>query len=87
MSYIQLHHMHRLGKPETTCFSGIFQTFKLYEEPVRLEDFWAIQPCTHRGRLLHLPQMGYRKADLPGKAFGIERPPQSWCYVEELSNE
>ena len=22
---------------------------KIWDEPVRLEDFWAIQPCTHRG--------------------------------------
>lgn len=57
--------------------------FKLYEEPVRLKDFWAIQPCTHRGDCCTCRRWDTEKLICRGEVFGIERPPQSWCYVEE----
>lgn len=58
--------------------------FKLYEEPVRLKDFWAIQPCTHRGDCCTCRRWDAEKLICWGEAFGIERPPQSWYYVEDL---
>lgn len=57
--------------------------FKLYEEPVRLKDFWAIQPCTHRGDCCTCRRWDAEKLICRGEAFGIERPPQSWYYVED----
>lgn len=57
--------------------------FKLYEKPVRLKDFWAIQPCTHRGDCCTCRRWDAKKLICRGEAFGIERPPQSWCYVVE----
>ena len=55
---------------------------KIYDKPVRLKDFWAIQPCTHRGDCCTCRRWDAEKLICRGEAFGIERPPQSWCYVE-----
>lgn len=57
-------------------------SFKLYKKPVKLKDFWAIQPCTHRGDCCTCRRWDAEKLICRGEAFGIERPPQSWCYVE-----
>lgn len=56
---------------------------KIYDEPVRLEDFWEIQPCTHRGDCCTCRRWDAENLICRGEAFGIERPPQSWCYVED----
>lgn len=56
---------------------------KIWDEPVRLEDFWAIQPCTHRGDCCTCRRWNTEKLICRGEVFGIERPPQSWCYVED----
>lgn len=56
---------------------------KIYDKPVRLENFWAIQPCTHRGDCCTCRRWDAEKLICRGEAFGIERPPQSWCYVED----
>ncbi len=55
---------------------------KIWDKPVRLEDFWAIQPCTHRGDCCTCRRWNTKKLICRGEAFGIERPPQSWYYVE-----
>lgn len=55
---------------------------KIWDEPVRLKDFWAIQPCTHRGDCCTCRRWDAKKLICRGEAFGIERPPKSWCYVE-----
>lgn len=57
--------------------------FKLYKKPVKLKDFWAIQPCTHRGDCCTCRRWNAEKLICRGEAFGIERPPQSWYYVED----
>ena len=56
---------------------------KIYEKPVRIKDFWAIQPCTHRGDCCTCRRWDAEKLICRGEAFGIERPPQSWYYVED----
>lgn len=56
---------------------------KIWDEPVRLEDFWAIQPCTHRGDCCTCRRWDAENLICRGEAFGIERAPQSWYYVEE----
>lgn len=57
--------------------------FKLYKKPVKLKDFWAIQPCTHRGDCCTCRRWDAEKLICRGEKFGIERPPQSWYYVED----
>lgn len=56
---------------------------KIYDKPVKLKDFWAIQPCTHRGDCCTCRRWDTEKLICRGEAFGIERPPQSWFYVED----
>lgn len=56
---------------------------KIYDKPVKLKDFWAIQPCTHRGDCCTFRRWDAEKLICRGEAFGIERPPQSWFYVED----
>lgn len=56
---------------------------KIYDKPVKLKDFWAIQPCTHRGDYCTCRRWDAEKLICRGEAFGIERPPQSWFYVED----
>lgn len=56
---------------------------KIYDKPVKLKDFWAIQPFTHRGDCCTCRRWDAEKLICRGEAFGIERPPQSWCYVED----
>ncbi len=56
---------------------------KIYDKPVKLKNFWAIQPCTHRGDCCTCRRWDAEKLICRGEVFGIERPPQSWYYVEE----
>lgn len=56
---------------------------KFYDRPVNLKELWAIQPCTHRGDCCICRRWDAEKLICRGEAFGIERPPQSWCYVED----
>jgi len=56
---------------------------KFYDRPVNLKELWAIQPCTHRGDCCSCRRWDAEKLICRGEVFGIERPPQSWCYVED----
>lgn len=56
---------------------------KIYDKPVNLKNFWAIQPCTHRGDCCTCRRWDAKKLICRGEVFGIERPPQSWYYVED----
>lgn len=56
---------------------------KFYDRPVNLKEFWAIQPCKHRGDCCTCRRWSAEKLICRGEVFGIERPPQSWCYVED----
>ena len=56
---------------------------KIYDKPVKLKDFWAIHPCTHRGDCCTCRRWDAENLICRGEAFGIERPPQSWFYVED----
>lgn len=56
---------------------------KIYDKPVKLKNFWAIQPCTHRGDCCTCRRWDAKKLICRGGVFGIERPPQSWYYVED----
>lgn len=54
--------------------------FKLYKKPVKLKDFWAIQPCS--GKCNTCRRCDAKTMKCKGEHLGIDRPPQSWCYVE-----
>nr|DAG25386.1 MAG TPA: helix-turn-helix domain-containing protein [Bacteriophage sp.] len=53
---------------------------KIWDEPVRLKDFWAIQPCS--GKCHTCRRCDAKTMECKGEHLGIDRPPQSWCYVE-----
>ena len=53
---------------------------KIWDEPVRLKDFWAIQPCS--GKCHTCRRCDAKTMECKGEHLGIDRPPQSWYYVE-----
>ena len=83
VSYDELHRYASQNALYVDLFFWHISNFKLYEEPVRLKDFWAIQPCTYRGDCCTCRRWNAKKLICRGEVFGIERPPQSWCYVED----
>lgn len=85
-SCVSYDELHRYASPNALYVDLFFwhiSNFKLYDEPVKLKDFWAIQPCTHRGDCCTCRRWDAEKLICRGEVFGIERPPQSWCYVED----
>lgn len=56
--------------------------FKLYEEPVKLKDFWGMKPCKHGGDCCTCLQWDNMKEECCASRY-ISRPPQSWCYMED----
>lgn len=83
VSYDELHRYASQNALYVDLFFWHISNVKLYEEPVRLKDFWAIQPCTHRGDCCTCRRWDVEKLICRGEVFGIERPPKSWCYVED----
>jgi len=67
----------------------------IYDEPKELSEFYA--PCPYRnpdGTRMNVPcpcdKYDWDYDEGTGKFYctrRITRPPQSWCYVEEISNE
>lgn len=78
--YTQLHRYASSGKTRDDLFFWHISDFKLYKEPVRLKDFWGIQPCNGKCRTYR--RMDVKTGECKGENLGIDRPPQSWCYVE-----
>ena len=83
VSYDELHRYASQNALYIDLFFWHISNFKLYDEPVKLKDFWAIQPCTHRGDCCTCRRWDAEKLICRGEVFGIERPPQSWYYVED----
>ena len=65
-----------------TAYCWHISNLVIYDKPKELSEFKKInQPCWYG-------EMGISKRDCPecqNKDCFIQRPPQSWCYVEELS--
>ena len=53
---------------------------KIWDEPVRLKDFWGRRPCKHGGDFCTCLQ--WDKEECCASRY-ISRPPQSWCYMED----
>lgn len=56
---------------------------KIWDEPVRLKNFWGMKPCKHSGDCYTCRRWDAENLICRGEVFGIERPPQSWCYMED----
>lgn len=55
---------------------------KIWDEPVRLKDFWGMKPCKHGGDCCTCLQWDNMKEMCCASRY-ISRPPQSWCYMED----
>ena len=55
---------------------------KIWDEPVRLKDFWGMKPCKHGGDYCTCLQWDNMKEMCCASRY-ISRPPQSWCYMED----
>lgn len=53
---------------------------KIYDKPKKLSEFKGL--CKIEAACGACPYYNYTKMDCDGRT--IKRPPQSWCYVEEL---
>lgn len=57
---------------------------KIWDEPVRLKNFWGMKPCRHVGDCCTCLQWDSMKKDCyKSRSRYISRPPQSWCYMED----
>lgn len=55
---------------------------KIWDEPVRLKNFWGMKPCRHGGDCCTCLQWDNIKEECCASQY-ISRPPQSWCYMED----
>lgn len=77
------------------CYGWHISDLVIYDEPKELSEFYA--PCPYRnpdGTRMNVPcpcdKYDWDYDEETGKFYctrRITRPPQSWCYVEEISNE
>lgn len=64
-------------------YANIIENAKRYDEPKELSEFR--KPCPYTDGSYCLEQKCEHYDDYSGKCCNrVERPPQSWCYVEEL---
>lgn len=54
---------------------------KIYDSPKKLSEFKGL--CKVESDCCACPYYNYSKTDCDGRT--IKRPPQSWCYVEEMN--
>lgn len=55
---------------------------KIWDEPVKLKNFWGMKPCKHSGDCCTCLQWDNQNENCSASRY-ISRPPQSWCYVED----
>lgn len=80
--YFQLHRYASRNRLSDNLFFWHISEVKFYDKPVKLKDFWGIQPCKHHGDCCTCRRWDGEAMTCKGETVGIERPPQSWFYVE-----
>ncbi len=67
------------------CFAWHISDLKIYDKPKKLGNFWKADKC------LYATESGctykyhcFRAGQIQRCGETLTRPPQSWCYVEEL---
>ena len=63
-------------------YSWHISDLKIWDEPIRLKDFWGMKPCKHGGDCCTCLQWDNMKEKCCASRY-ISRPPQSWCYMED----
>ncbi len=81
-------HEYAKGKSPIYCLN--ISQLKIYDKPKELGEFKRENPCYRSGSLDELGcwESGCTAQDLgdcDGRYSPIIRPPQSWCYVQELT--
>lgn len=56
---------------------------EIYDEPVKLKDFWGKRPCKLGGDCQNCLQWYLDRAKCDEIIECISRPPQDWCYAVE----
>ena len=72
-----------LGQGINTCYAWHISELKIYDKPKRLSEFYS--KCNIPESKCKLCDNCYDRADYYGRHYAVkklERPPQSWCYVE-----
>ena len=83
LSYTELVNYFYDGKPDGTVRVGYgwhISDLKIYDKPKELREFRGL--CKVKTACHNCPHYNYSKMDCDSRV--ITRPPQSWCYVEEL---
>ena len=62
------------------CFAWHISDLKIYDSPKKLREFKGL--CKIESDCCACPYYNYIKMECDGRT--IKRPPQSWCYVEEI---
>ena len=55
---------------------------KIWDEPVKLKNFWGMKSCKHSGDCCTCLQWDNQNENCSASRY-ISRPPQSWCYMED----
>lgn len=90
MSYIQLHRYASSGKTRDDLFFWHISDLKIYNQP---KDIMCFHRAVEENELwCKKCAIGKKKDVHCAFCYGLDglrlrRPPQSWCYVEELSSE
>ena len=80
VSYRELHHYASKNLLRDDLFFWHISNLKIYDKPVELKKFWGIQPCN--GKCCSCHRLDTETMECKGEHIGIDRAPQSWCYVE-----
>lgn len=65
---------------EKNCFAWHISNLKIYNTPKELSEFKTL--CRVDADCCACPYYNYTKMECDGRVIG--RPPQSWCYVQEI---
>lgn len=65
---------------DSPAYGWHISDLKIYDKPKRITQFKG--KCRLKSSCLGCPDWNYQMADCNGRT--ITRPPQSWCYVEEV---
>lgn len=80
--YFQLHRYASKNRLYDNLFFWHISNLKIWNEPVRLKDFWGMKPCKHGSDCCTCLQWDNMKEKCCASRY-ISRPPQNWCYVED----
>lgn len=77
-----------------TLYAWHIDNLKIYDKPKELDEFYGAKECPYKdwGDVNNIGCWEYccemfSRGECRFGHLKLERPPQSWCYVEELENE